>query len=492
MAYDLRTLIKVALPEFTAEKYSIFTDRQLAEIQQLIKYADYYDNNAFKYIEEVYPEYSISENTDYRPAQVPLNYSKLIVDKLASWQFEENIDISVIAEKDNKTAKGQAKEAEDKLYEVNKANNAGLKWLQAAKECNIAGGVPIKLKYDEDMKQVRILPRNMIECFPVMEFDDYEKMIRVHFCAFRDEKTIWKQTYELKDIGKGKKGCWFSEKLYDATNLKVEKIVAEYFLGKGKKLLDFIPVYIIPNMPSIGEIRGTSELADLIPIIDEINRKYSDSSDALRFEMFAITILMNVKAFSSPGRPEDKVKRKPGAIWNVVGGPGDVKSDISKLESGFNYIDVLRYHLDSLKSLLFEFSGVIQLEAERLKSVGNLSGVALKLLFASIISKTTQKNTIWQPKLEQIYYDILKMKEVYEGYQIPEGIDIEIIMHTPVPQNELEEVQIAVQKISAGLSSVKREMSIAGVENPEELIIEIAKEQEAQQKAMGDIYNENG
>ena len=52
MSFELRSLIKVAYPEFAEDKYSIFTDKQLAEMNQLIMYADYYDNNVFKYIEE--------------------------------------------------------------------------------------------------------------------------------------------------------------------------------------------------------------------------------------------------------------------------------------------------------------------------------------------------------------------------------------------------------------------------------------------------------
>ena len=49
MSDALRSLIKVAYPEFTDAKYSIFTDKQLAEMNELIKYADYYDNNAVSY-----------------------------------------------------------------------------------------------------------------------------------------------------------------------------------------------------------------------------------------------------------------------------------------------------------------------------------------------------------------------------------------------------------------------------------------------------------
>jgi len=112
-------------------------------------------------------------------------------------------------------------------------------------------------------------------------------------------------------------------------------------------------------------------------------------------------------------------------------------------------------------------------------------------MFASLISKTNTKNTIWKPKLEQMYKDSLKMRAAYEAYSYPEEADIEIIMSMPIPLNEKEEVEIAIQKISAGLSSIKREMDLAGVENPELMMADILEEQQEQEKRYKDVYGEN-
>jgi len=68
------------------------------------------------------------------------------------------------------------------------------------------------------------------------------------------------------------------------------------------------------------------------------------------------------------------------------------------------------------------------------------------------------------------------MKAVYEGYDIPEDLDIEIITHNPLPQNELENVQIHVAKIEAGLEAVTTAMNELGIENPEEEIAKILAE----------------
>jgi len=483
MSDVLRNLIKVIYPKETDNKsYSVFTDSQIEMLNQLIEYADYYDNKAFKYIAEKYPEYDSNANRQYTPAQIPINYSRYIVDKLASWQFEDSVDISVTTTK--KSMEKKAKSVEDDLYAFHKDNNLNLKWLQAAKEANTSGGVAAKLIYDKD-KGVRLLVRPRIECFPIPEFDDYEKINKVHFAAFKSEDLIWKQTYELTG---GK--CYFEEAIYNVkNNLAVEEVIQERTaLGNGNKTLDFIPVYIIPNNPTIGMVWGYSELADLIPLINEIDKKYADASDALRFEMFAITVLMNMKAFSDQkGKGQGVPETKPGAIWNLAGAP-EMKADVLKLESQFKYNDTLKNHLGALTSVLFEHAGVVQITPETVSKIGNLSGVALKLLYASMVSKVNNKNTIWKPKLSEIYRDSLKMRSVYESYQYPEDVDIEIILQEPTPMNEKEQVEIATMKLAAGLTSIKKTMNDMGVENAEELIADILAEKKEQENNFNDLY----
>lgn len=467
MQVDYNHLIKLAYPG----QPSIFTDKQLDTINQLIEYADWYDGENFKYIEQRYPEYRSAK--DYTPTKLTINLARYIVNKLAGWQFEMAVDYNCTPNG------GRYDEIEEDIYQIHKDNNLDAKLLQAATECNIAGGVPIKLKYDSEAKQVKVMPRNRIECFPIYEFDDYENITKVNFVAFIDEDTIWKQTYELvKDIS-GKKVCYIEEATYDVkNNLQVKDRILEYQpLGANGRWLDFIPVYIIPNMPQIGEVWGTSELKDLIPLFEEIDKKYSDLSDSLKFDMFAITVLLNTKVpLGEDGKP--KLKGHAGAVWNLaqMASTENIRPDVFKLQSTFNYIDTLKYHIDSLVALVYELSEVVNLSVDRISGLGSLSGVALKLLFAAILSKTRKKNTIWSAKLRDMWFGILKMKAVYEGYDIPDDLDIDIITHSPMPQNELEQVQVVTNKISAGLMSVTRAMNELGIEDPEAEIAKILEE----------------
>jgi len=480
---DLKNIVDIAkLTEPT-----IFSDEQLAVIAELIKYQDYYENRSFKYIADEYPEFrhGIVDGKDYKPAQVPLNYGKLIVDKLAAWQFEESIDFnctSVLTDSDDPKTKNRSDEIESDLYEIHKQNKMDIKLLQSATESNISGGIAFKLKWDEVKKYPRILIRNRIETFVVTEFDDYENVIRVHFIAFQDDKTIWKQTYEM--VGEI---CYISEALFDTKDIRTPKeIIIEYQpLGLNKKWLDFLPVYIVSNLAQLGEVWGTSELRDLIPIINEINKKYSDLSDSLKFDMFAITVFLNAKL---PKGADGKVqlKNKAGAAWEIMGlSPTEnLRPDVKKLQGTFSYTDTLTYHINSLVAALFEFAEAVNITPETVTGLPALSGIALKLLFATIISKTNRKNTVWKAKLSEIYMGTLKLKQIYEGYDIPEDLNIEIITHIPMPANELEEVQIAVQKLAAGLSSVETEMNNLGIENAQEEIAKILAEKMQYDKVM--------
>ena len=464
MLIDYDHIIRIVYPD----QPSIFNDRQKLILNELIKYYEYYDGNGFKYIAEEFPEYKAKK--DYKPAKVPVNYSRYIINKLASWQFEIPVDYNCTAKSEN-----DADNIESDIYAMHKENLMDIKLLQAAVECNTSGGVVFKLKYDADEQRPKIYIRNRIECFPIYDFDDYENITKIHFAAFVDDSTVWKQTYELID-----KVCYIEEATYDVkNNLEVkEQIIENQPLGINGKWLDFIPVYIIPNLPIIGEVWGISELKDLIPLINEIDKKYSDASDALKFEMFAITVFLNAKIpVDKDGKPT--LATKAGSAWSITGGsPTDnIKTDVFKLQSTFQYADSLKYHIDSMASLIYELAEVVHLSTDKLTGIGNLSGVALKLLFASTLSKTNKKNTIWKTKIRDMWLGMLKMRSIYENYKYPDDLDIEVITHNPLPANEKEQVEIYTQKIAAGLASVETAMNELGIEDPEEELKKIIAEQ---------------
>ena len=493
MAIDFSKFFNFLFPVDATKPNSIFNDHRKLVLARLIKYQDYYDNDVFQYIEKLFPEYSDQSagRLDYRPSRIPINYSRMIVNKLSSFQFTKPISFQV--------KKGNGK-ADDKLQKVMEGihddNNMNLKLMQSSQEANISGGVGIKIIYDDDLKQVRFLVRPRMETWVLTERDDTEKIIRVHFAFFLDGagKRVWKQTWELQTFTDGTKRVFLDEAIWILDDKPI--IDEQIFLGFVKigknKFLDFLPVYIIPNLPQVNRVFGMSELMDLIPLIDEILKKTSDSGDALRFEMFAITVFMNI----NPPKQNDKeaglgLKTKPGAMWNLAGGSptsNAVKPDIFKLESAFSYKDSLKEHVSSLKSLLFELSSVVQLD-KKLDTLGNISGVALKLLFASMAIKTDNKNTVWEPKLEKIYLDMLRLKGLHENFKVPDDTIVDIQINSPIPQNEVEQMNVLSAKISNNLIAIETAMKEIGIVDVKAEMAKILEEGKADNEILNDIMN---
>lgn len=492
MAIEFKNFFKLIFPVETQKLHSIFTEQQLKELEQLIKFQDYYDNDVFKYIAEKFPEYSeqkVSE-LNYRPSQIPINYSRMIVNKLASFQFSEPISFQVL--------KGNGKldnKLQQEMLGIHKDSNNNLKLLQASQEANISGGVGIKIVYDEDIKQVRFLVRPRMETWVLTDIDDMEKILKIHFAFFLDvkDKQIWKQSWELVRFKDGTKKVFLDEAIWEVTDtIKLVKRIFEGFVQVYGKFLDFLPVYAIPNLPQANMFWGYSELADLIPIIDELNKKHSDAADALRFEMFAITILMNINpAKQNAKKGGFRLKTKPGAMWELSGGSptSNIRPEVSKLESNFSYVESLKNHVSNMKSLLFEISSVVQLD-DKISTLGAISGVALKLLFAGMAIKTNNKNTIWEPKLEKIYLDMLKLKGLHKKFKVPDDTKVDIQISSPVPQNEVERMNVLTAQLSQNLISTERAMKEIGIQDTAAEMAKILDENKSDDEIVKDILNQ--
>jgi hypothetical protein len=209
----------------------------------------------------------------------------------------------------------------------------------------------------------------------------------------------------------------------------------------------------------------------------------SDAADGLRFNLFAVTVLLN----AAPDA-EQQLKIAPNELWNL-GGEG---VDAKKLESSFNYSAALSDFLTRLENLTHMIGEVPDITPDRIKGFGLVSGVALKLLYSDLVSATQRAWRTWKSRLVEANEDILKMLEVYsptEGFpytfktsDIKGNYENRIIPHLPLPENEAEKIALEVNKLSNTLQSVKGAMQETGEKFPERKIAEILAER---QKFMG-------
>jgi hypothetical protein len=398
------------------------------------------------------------------PSKLSLRYPKFFIDELASWMFENPIGMKC------ENAKYYAQ-----IEKTHKDNKLDQKLMQSAVEGCLTGGVAAKVLYNPVVGQTRVLLRPSRECFPVMNAEDEDIMEKVHFCYFLDDdKTVWKQTFELFDGV-----CHVWEALYDISKIgekgeaEPKEIIRNWEpLFSGNQTIDFIPVILIPNEPNLGDVFGASDLESLYSPINDVCRKLSDGSDALQFELFPINLLINAEQSQI-----DALEVSPGAVWDLKGGDADHPVDARKLESAMSNMEHLEAYVDRLLDMAHQFSGVPRITRDKIDSLGNMSGVAMKLLFFSVVSKCNRKMMYWKPALTEVYDYALRTAKVYEGFSYePEDLGLQIEATPRVPQNELEQLEIQAKEIEMLVKSVVTVMQERGVPNPKEALAEILAE----------------
>ncbi|HBX22660.1 MAG TPA: phage portal protein [Desulfotomaculum sp.] len=459
---------------------------------------------------EIKPEdLKAQNNLDYLPTMVTANLTAWFIDRLAAFMFERPVGLACSAEQIDDAAEmlkpgyepssqqqassAKASAREKLLYRVMKQNLMSEKLLKAATDHFIGGGVCAKLHYDAT-RGLRIIWRPRLEYWPIYSADDVDVLDKIHFTAFVDDSTIWKQTYWMD-----KGSCWMEEGLYD-TQLKLkEELVAPNDLG-----LPFVPVEIFNRGGLTGETEGRSMVEVLAGLNDEIERKISDNADALRFGMFAIKVIMNAAlptAEEIKAGTAEPLQVAPNALWQL-NSDGETNADAKMLEHQFEYREALKEHLEQIMALMHRLSDVPNISPDQVKGMGQLSGFAIILLYGAIISATNRHMITWKPRLQRLFGKALYMLNKYDTRQhydskvineaalseiVAGDLDelVEVKTTMPIPENEVEIVDRETKKVATMLESLKGAMDTLGIENPEAKMAEILGEKATIMEALG-------
>ena len=87
-----------------------------------------------------------------------------------------------------------------------------------------------------------------------------------------------------------------------------------------------------------------------------------------------------------------------------------------------------------------------EVAAGKLESAGQLSGVALKILYAPLVEKVSEKRLLMEEMLETLCVHVLELG----GF---DGREIEIIWPEIVPHSEVEQRSVAQQDLQMGVAS---------------------------------------
>lgn len=464
---------------------------------------------------QVWNDYEKPKDLEYDPTLLTINFDRLLIDTMAAWEFEMEpkweVEPDVIDDPIDMASEGyqpsEAQQLENRraaakeqlINWVHKDNRTHEKLLEAAKDRKIAGTVWAKIVYDQRTGKFRIFFRPDFEVIAKYDEEDTDLLKEVHFIRLKDDTKVWKQSFTLEwNEQKGDYEAFIHEAVYDSPGPD-EIYLDEEITPKSPMGLNFIPVVEIPNERLAGMTRGYSEIEKWAEIADEINKKLSDYSDAIRFEMFAITLLLNVDN-------DRNLKVAPGAMWNLQGAGGLLEGerpDAKKLESNFKFKEATEAYLDRLYANLHKVAEVPSFNAADM-NVGGINDMALKLLYSSIISKTQRSWVIWRSRLQLVNEYILRYMKARKddprfAYDrelvdlIDDNYDNTVHFRLPLPEDQMELIDRLTTEMASNLESIKGALSRKGVENPEAKLMEILSEQRFMRKELAlqkDPYNE--
>lgn len=411
-----------------------------------------YGNELLKDMHEIINLYSIYEgpgqdwNTpiglDYTPTKKKTNYIKKLIKEEARFLFGKTPEFKIVSEQ-----KDQAQDIENYINSVLKDNLFSDKLIKAARDCFIGKRVALKLNASKD-KGIKIM------FVPSLEFvfetqddnvDELKKIIFFYQTAPSEDKSkqrIWKQKYEMIN---GK--CILDEGLYDGYGRLIQSYFEDYNTG-----LSAIPAYVIINDGLSGDLKGESDVKEILDNQRAYNILSSEDIDTLKKGMNQIIYGMDVDPDSIKN-----FKIAPGAFWDVQTDPvaEGKQARIDTIANNFGYDTRIENTLNRMKNEMHDVLNIPNLSLEQLSGIMT-SGKSMKALYWQLITRCEEKYMSWRPALEWMVKVIIEMALVYNLEKLPK-IEYEVAVENqyPLMEDEYEEKDYDMRQVNAQVMSRK-------------------------------------
>lgn len=449
----------------------LYGNEVIKELNEIIKLYDIYEGPGQNWI---------TDEQDYIPSKKRTNYIKKLIKEESRFMFGKSPIFTVKVEDDN--LENQVEKINSYIQTVLKNNLFEDKIIKGARDCFIGKRVAIKLHADTVTKTIRIM------FVPSLEFvyepfedriDELKKIIFFHQMNQEQDKSkqvIWKQKYEMVE---GK--CILNEGFYNGNGDLLESLASNIDLK-----LSGIPAYVVLNDGLSGDLKGESDVEEILENGIAYNKLASEDLDALRKGMNRIIYGTDVDPKASK-----KFKLKPGAYWDVA---TDIASDgkqaaIGTIDTDFNYDTRMENVLNRIKADMHESLNIPMINNQDLKGMMT-SGKSMKALYWQLITRCEEKMQSWRPALEWMIRAMLEMTEVYAIENLPklESFIVEVENRYPLQENEDEEMILDLQKVNAQTMSrksfIKKWANVADDIADEEL-----KQIQLEKQLLEDSYN---
>ena len=416
----------------------LYGNEVIKEMNEIIKFYDIYEGSGQDWT---------TQEEDYEPSKKKTNYIKKLIKEEARFLFGKTPTFTIQVEDDKH--QDQVEEVNNYINKLLKENLFEDKLVKGARDAFIGKRVAIKLHADTVTKTIRVM------FVPSLEFvyepfedkvDELKKIIFFHQMNQEQDKSkqvIWKQKYEMVD---GK--CILNEGFYNGNGDLLEALATNVDLK-----LSGIPAYVILNDGLSGDLKGESDVEEILENGMAYNKLASEDLDALKKGMNRIIYGTDIDPEASK-----HFKLKPGAYWDVT---TDMVADgkqasIGTIDTDFNYDARMENTLNRIKADMYEVLNIPMINNQDLKGMMT-SGKSMKALYWQLITRCEEKMMSWRPALEWMIRAILEINEVYNITALPklESFDVVVENQYPLQENEDEEMLLDLQKVNAQAMSRK-------------------------------------
>ncbi len=227
-------------------------------------------------------------------------------------------------------------------------------------------------------------------------------------------------------------------------------------VAEGVNPLGVVPVVHIQNIAQPYYYEGMSDVEQLIGLQDELNTRLSDRASRITFQAFKMYLAKGVAGF------EDKPV-SPGRMWFT----DNLDASIEQF-GGDDSTPSEDMHITEIREAMDKVSGVTPVVAGVLKNkLGNLtSGVAIRMTFMGMLSKTMRKQFTYGQGVKDICGMVLKALDVSGVYSTEaDDREVEVVFANPLPEDTIERLKEAQIKKDLGVpvGEVLRELGYEGV-----------------------------
>lgn len=227
----------------------------------------------------------------------------------------------------------------------------------------------------------------------------------------------------------------------------------------------WVPFVIYPNLARPHEFWGASDLEDLIPVCQELNRRMTTLSRILEVAGYPITVLENVTG-------SEGIRVDAGAVWEL---PEDSRAYLLDMLSGGG----VRLHIDYIELLYRQLHDLAETPRTAFGDSGrSLSGVAREVEIQPLVQKVMRKRRTWEVVYRKRNAMILELLERFGGLDLGGLRQTRAVWGEVLPSDREALVRSEARLVDAGIHSRRDAMAALGDADPERSWQRVLEERE--------------